>query len=118
MKKILIADDDQGILDATRLILEYEGYKVQVVCDGDSVRNLNSNFPDLILLDIWLSGTHGGEIAKYLKSHYATKKIPIIMFSANRDIEKISKEAGADDYLIKPFDIDVLLKKIQKALFI
>lgn len=114
MKKVLIADDDQSILDATRLLLEYEGYEVTTVCDGDELKDLGDDLPDLILLDIWLSGSNGGELAKYLKSQEKTKNIPIILFSANRDIEKIAKESGADDFLIKPFELTQLLQKINK----
>jgi DNA-binding response OmpR family regulator len=116
MKKILIADDDTAILEATKLLLEYEGYEVDTVSDGETVLQLQPDFPGIILLDIWLSGTNGGEIAKQLKSAHMTKHIPIIMFSANRDIEKISRLAGADDFLIKPFELNDLLEKIKKYL--
>lgn len=116
MATILIADDDQGILDSTKLLLEYEGYTVLTAADGDAVKKASKKRPDVILLDIWLSGTHGADLAKYLLSHKQTKDIPIIMFSANKDIEMIAKDANVHDFLIKPFDINDMIKKIEKYL--
>lgn len=116
MAKILIADDDQGILDSTKLLLEYEGYEVMTASDGETVKELKDNLPDLILLDIWLSGTNGTEIAHSLLANKATKHIPIIIFSANHDIEQIAKNANVSDFLIKPFDIGDMVAKIQKYL--
>lgn len=114
MVKILVVDDDPAILDSTKLLLTYEGYQVQTASDGDVVRNLSQNLPDIILLDIWLSGTNGGEIANHLKHQPETRNIPIILFSANRDIAKIAKQSGAEDYLVKPFDLAELRQKIAK----
>lgn len=113
MARILVADDDQAILDATKLFLEYEGYEVLTAFDGDTVREIQTDLPDIILLDIWLSGTNGAEIARYLKQQEHTRDIPIILFSANRNIEELAKKAGADDSLIKPFDLMDLLQKVQ-----
>ncbi len=69
-----------------------------------------------MLLDIWLGGSDGGKIAKTVKSNKQTKHIPVIMISANNETEKITKEAGADDYLLKPFNIDDLLHIVRKHL--
>lgn len=113
-KRILVVDDDAGIVEATKLVLEDEGYDVEAMMDGEKVLKITDNYPDLILLDIWLSGTDGREIAKQLKNSAATKDIPLIMFSANRDCADIALEVGAEDCLIKPFDIDELLKKVAK----
>ncbi len=116
MAKILIADDDQAILDSTKLLLEYEGYEVVTASDGEMVKKLHDNLPDLILLDIWLSGTNGIEIAQGLLENAITKHIPIILFSANHDIEKIAKDTKVSDFLIKPFDINDMVAKIKKHL--
>jgi CheY-like chemotaxis protein len=114
MTRILVADDDQAILDATKLFLEYEGYEVITASDGDTVRKLQTDLPDIILLDIWLSGADGAEIAHILKQQEYTRRIPIILFSANSNIEALVAKAGADDALVKPFDLLDLLQKIQK----
>jgi CheY-like chemotaxis protein len=114
MTRILVADDDQAILDATKLFLEYEGYEVLTASNGDTVRKLQTDLPDLILLDVWLSGTDGAEIAHFLKQQEHTRRIPIILFSANRNIEALVAKAGAEDSLVKPFDLLDLLQKVQK----
>lgn len=112
MKKILIADDDPAICDAVKMMLEMEGYQVGTTVDGATIYRMESEMPDLLLLDIWMSGQDGREICKYLKARESTKHIPIIMVSASRDIEKSAREAGADDFLSKPFKMADLLGKV------
>ncbi|MGV8879747.1 MAG: response regulator [Sphingobacteriaceae bacterium] len=111
-KRIIIADDDPGILDAIGLMLEYEGYDVSTTLNGATLLEMKTGFPDLILLDIWMSGTDGMEICKQLKQNEITRNIPIVMISASHDIKNAAMKAGADDFLAKPFDIDDLLTKI------
>jgi DNA-binding response OmpR family regulator len=113
-KKILIADDDQAILDAMTLMLEDEGYGVATTIDGHSVQNMHEDLPDLLLLDIWMSGMNGRDICKHLKSQKLTKHMPIIIVSANKDTKKIALECGADDFIAKPFQMKVLLEKVAK----
>lgn len=114
LKKILIADDDPGILDALTIMLEFEGYEVDCTLDCDELLTGESGLPDLLLLDIWMSGTDGRDICKLLKQSVRTCKIPVIMVSASKDIESSAIEAGADDFLAKPFEMDDLLRKIEK----
>lgn len=113
---IMVADDDPAILDALTLLLEDEGYNVVPTVDIETVPRIQESKPDVLLLDIWMSGINGGEICKILKKEIETASIPVIMISANRDTEEIAREAGADDFLLKPFDIDDLLSKIKKHL--
>lgn len=115
-KKIMIADDDPGIVDAVEIILDFEGYQVSSTVNGATVLDMKTEFPDLLLLDIWMSGFDGRDICRKLKNDDTTKNIPIIMISASRDIEKSAYSAGADDFLAKPFEIDDLLGKIKKHL--
>lgn len=115
-KKILIVEDDEAIIDSIQLLLEMEGYEFKSITDGRKVRRLKEPLPDLILLDIWMSGQDGREISKYLKSNQDTKHIPVIFISASKDLEKSASLAGADDYLAKPFEMDDLLKKIKNFL--
>jgi DNA-binding response OmpR family regulator len=116
-KKILIAEDDTAILEVIKIILEGEGYEIHSTDEKDTIYKLISEHnPNLILLDIWLSGHDGGKIARHLKSKKETKHIPVIIISANNETAKITKESGADDYLLKPFDIDDLLKIVKKHL--
>ena len=115
-KKILIADDDQVIMDALGAILEFEGYEVVYSVNGASLQNMKNEFPDLLLLDIWMSGIDGRDICKEFKQKENTKNIPIVLISASREIERSALEAGADDFLAKPFEMDDLLKTIEKHL--
>jgi CheY-like chemotaxis protein len=111
-KRILVADDDPAICDAICLMLEEEGYRADSTVDGETIYKMESEFPDLLLLDIWMSGQDGREICKYLKKKEITSQIPIIMVSASRDIEKSARAAGADDFLAKPFKMADLLSKV------
>lgn len=115
-KKILVADDDPGIVDALELMLQTAGYQVDTTVDGATVLKIERDLPDLLLLDIWMSGQDGRDICKELKNKENTKDLPIIMISANRDTEDIAKDAGADDFLTKPFEMDELLEKIDSHL--
>ncbi|MES2388303.1 MAG: response regulator [Bacteroidota bacterium] len=115
-KKILIADDDPGILDAVGIMLEFEGYEVKTTSDGAELLNLEAELPDLLLLDIWMSGTDGRDVCRHLKQKEKTEKLPIVLISASRDIEKSAKLAGANDFLSKPFDIADLLQIINRQI--
>ena len=116
-KKILVVDDEPDILEFLQLILEEEGYAVLTSDKGEYLEQLhNGGLPDLILLDVLLSGKDGREIVKYLKSQQETKHIPVIMFSAHPSAEETARQAGAEDFLEKPFDIDVLLTKVTRFL--
>jgi two-component system alkaline phosphatase synthesis response regulator PhoP len=114
-KRILVVDDDPGILASLQLLLEDAGYEVQTSTrDGEVIQQLlQTQAPDLILLDILLSGHDGRTICKNLKSHEDTRHIPIILMSAHPNSEAMSEEAGADSFLAKPFDMDVLLEQIE-----
>lgn len=108
-KKILVADDDPGILDAMQILLEDEGYEVITTMDGETITVMYEQEPDLVFLDIWMSGINGSTICEKLKADENTKDIPVIMFSANRDTEEIAMKCGADGFLSKPFEIKELL---------
>jgi DNA-binding response OmpR family regulator len=112
-KKIMIADDDPGIVDAIEMLLEFEGYNVSSTINGSTVLDMEDELPDLLLLDIWMSGDDGRDICKKLKQGSITKNIPVIMISASRDIKQSAMESGADDFLAKPFEMNELLSKIK-----
>lgn len=112
-KRILVVDDEPDILEFLEVILEEEGYTVVTSDKGEYLEQLhNGGLPHLILLDVLLSGKDGREIVKYLKNQQETRHIPVIMFSAHPSAEETARQAGADDFLAKPFNIDVLLEKI------
>lgn len=115
MSKILIIDDDESILDAMSLILEEEGYKTKTAFKGQEAFPLITSFkPDLILLDMLLSGQDGRDICKKLKADPKTTAIPIIMISAHPSADATAMQAGSNDFVAKPFDTAVLLEKIKQ----
>jgi DNA-binding response OmpR family regulator len=108
-RTILILDDDQDILEVTKLILEMKGYKVETRDSVvDVVGLVDETNPDIILCDLMIPEIGGKEMIKSLKKTEQTKGIPTLVFSANSEIENISKNIGADGYLKKPFDIEKL----------
>ena len=114
-KKILVAEDDKAIIEVVKIILENEGYDVLMADQSEIIhQTIAAHNPDMILLDIWLFGEDGGQIAKTIKSKPPTKDIPLVLMSANNETEKITKEVGADDFLLKPFNIDDLLYIVRK----
>jgi DNA-binding response OmpR family regulator len=115
-KRILVADDDPGIGDALHEMLEDAGYEVEVQVDGQAVQQMQEPFPDLLFLDIQLSGTDGRTICGQLKSQEATHHLPIIILSAHKDTRQMARDAGADDFLVKPFEMGDLLALVAKYL--
>ena len=112
-KKILVVDDEPDILEFLQIIFEDAGYLVDTTDKGEYLEKLNNGaLPDVVLLDMLLSGKDGRDIVKHLKSQENTKHIPVIMFSAHPSAGQTALAAGADDFVEKPFDIDTLLDKI------
>lgn len=116
-KHILICDDDDGVIDIASIVLKEKGYRVQICQDSNHIVTMVKTLkPNLILMDLWMPGVSGDMITRELKKGKATKKIPIIIVSASKDIEKVSTIVGADDYLPKPFDIQDLEDKVEAQL--
>src|SRR5438067_12591202 len=109
-KQVMIVDDDKNILEFMYLALAFEGYDVRVSTTGRDLQQVQpTNLPDLILLDVKLVDEDGRTICKHLKTNEQTKDAPIIMLSAHVSERKLREECPADDFLAKPFDLDVLL---------
>src|SRR6478672_4739042 len=114
-QKILVVDDEPDILLFLREILEDEGYNVETSADGALIEQLQTyDLPDLILLDMLLSGKDGRELVKYLKVHKETSDIPVIMISAHPTARESALAAGANFFLAKPFDLANLLDMIEQ----
>lgn len=113
-KKILVTDDDDGVQDIFKLIFERAGYDVTILGEALSILENNYSYPDLFLLDRQLSGQDGLKVCRFLKEQNATKHIPVIIVSATPGIGKLAREAGADDFIEKPFQIKELLQKVEK----
>ena|ERR1700749_4842191 len=116
-KRILAVDDDLFILDALTEVLKYSGYDVECTPRGEEVfTKIDEYVPDLILLDVMLAGLDGREICKKIKADERTRQIPVIMVSATHGINRTVKDFGANDFVAKPFDIFMLLNKIEQQL--
>jgi len=115
-KTILVADDNDGIVASLTMILMHGGYKVTSIMNGEGVKKIQAPFPDLILLDIWMAGVNGLEVCKFLKARPETKDIPIVMISAYPDSSTVALEAGANDFLEKPYSMQNMLTMVGKHL--
>lgn len=117
-KRILVIEDEKDIMYLARIRLQSAGYDILEAANiRDGMGLIADNKPDLILLDLLLPGGRGENLCKMLKSDTKLKKIPVILFTATaHKIDDKIKETGADDGILKPFDPDVLLKKINKLI--
>jgi two-component system phosphate regulon response regulator PhoB len=118
MRRILAVDDNHDILEILKFILEDSGYKVDTLSDGRKLMaTINDKHPDLILLDIMLGNMDGRELCKEIKTQVATHNIPVIMISASYNISTtLNHENGPDDFIEKPFDMNVLLNSVKRQL--
>ncbi len=116
MKKILVVDDDDDVLETIQLILEIGGYEVEPLNDAEVIFERIEDFqPDLILLDVVLGKIDGRVICSQIKCHVDTNSIPILMMSGLYDLKEVQDmECAPDDFMSKPFKMDVLLEKIEK----
>lgn len=114
--RILIIEDDEAILAFLRRGLAYDGYEVEAAETGQKGLALASgNRPDLVVLDWMLPGMDGLEVCKRLR---VSGKIPILMLTAKDSVSDrvLGLDAGADDYMVKPFNLDELLARIRALL--
>jgi len=118
-KKILVCDDEPYILMALTDAVEMEGYECVTAINGkEALEKARETLPDLIMLDIMMPYMDGFEVCRELKADAATRDIPIIMLTAKSqqvDIQR-GKDAGADDYITKPFRPSTLRKKFNEVL--
>lgn len=114
---VLLLDDDKDICIMVEAILKFAGYKVQSCSLPEQLPELLATIhPRLVLMDMLLSGTDGRDLCRKLKADPATASIKIIMMSAHPDADKSCREAGADDFISKPFDMDYFISTVKKQL--
>lgn len=116
---IFCVDDDNTIRDIEVYTLEQTGFQAKGFADGEELfQALQSEKPDLIVLDIMLPGKDGVEILKEIRENPETKKIPVIMATAKgTEMDKIQGlDQGADDYLVKPFGVMEMVSRIKAVL--
>jgi two-component system response regulator MtrA len=116
MPLVMVVDDDQDLAEMLSIVLTGAGMEVDLVNRGDQVRDiLNQHTPDLVLLDVMLPGIDGIEVCKIIRE---TSMVPIVMLTAKGDTQDVvlGLEAGADDYMVKPFKPQELVARIKTRL--
>jgi two-component system response regulator MprA len=119
LPKVLVIDDEENIVEFIRLGLRYEGFQVEAASEGEEgITKAQRIDPELIILDLMMPGIDGIEVCQRLRANPITRDIPILMLTAKDDVRDriIGLDAGADDYLTKPFDFDELLARIRAIL--
>ncbi|HLF69707.1 MAG TPA: response regulator [Actinomycetota bacterium] len=118
MRKLLIADDEDGIRSLVRMTLESEDYEIIEAKDGQAALQLaTEHLPTLALLDVAMPGMTGFAVCRALKENPTTAGITVVMLTARaQDSDRqLGEEAGADDYFIKPFSPLALLRKVDEV---
>lgn len=119
-KKILVIDDQEDLLELTRRVLQSRGYEVSTLNDAEiAMETIKKESPDLVLLDMIMPAKDGAQICQEMKSDTSTHHIPILL-TTGQMLDQSEYSEGelkqADDYLMKPFEIDDLLLKIRNLL--
>jgi len=117
-RKILIVDDEPDVLRVLSVRLKCFGYEPLASANAaEAFEKIREEKPDLVLMDILLPGMDGCEVCRQLKSDKALRHIPVLLITASileENIGERMQSSGADDYLIKPFEPEILLKKIKR----
>jgi two-component system response regulator MtrA len=117
MTSVLVVDDDQDLAEMLGIVLNGAGIEVDLVSRGDEVMDVfRNNPPDLVLLDVMLPGLDGIEVCRQIRAF--SQRVPIVMLTAKGDTHDVvlGLEAGADDYMVKPFKPSELVARIRTRL--
>ncbi len=115
--QILVIDDDPDIGNILRMTLEYKGFSTSILKSAANCESyIRDNNISLVIMDLLISGSYGVDICRVLKADEALSSIPVIMMSAHPDAKRLSLEAGADDFIAKPFDMAVVIDKVKTHL--
>jgi two-component system response regulator MprA len=112
--RVLVVEDDQSVRDAVTRALRYEGYDVRTAVDGtDALTHVADDDPDVVVLDVLMPGTDGLEVCRRLRTQGDFR--PVLMLTARHEVSDrvAGLDAGADDYLVKPFALDELLARLR-----
>ena len=119
MAKILIAEDERDIRDLITFTLRFAGYEVTATTDGEEAYETAQRIlPDLILLDVRMPGMNGYDACKKIKANDKTQHIPVVFLSAKGQEAEVQTgiDAGAAEYIVKPFSPDQLTERVQAIL--
>ena len=119
MVKILVVDDERAVRESLRRALELEGYEIELAADGSEALSLltgNGDAPDAVVLDVLMPGVDGLEVCRRLRR--AGSRVPVLMLTARDEVESrvAGLDAGADDYLTKPFALEELVARLRALL--
>jgi len=112
MKKILIIEDDLDTLDVLQVYFLDLGYEVVTYDDKHSIKGVIINRPDIAILDNKLQNGFGHDLCREIKSNPLTSHIPVILISGYHDLKQLAENSGADAFIAKPFDLDVLADRV------
>ena len=118
-KKIIVADDEQKILNILSIKLRLSGYEVIVASNGEeALEQVRAARPDIMLLDIIMPGLDGFEVLRRLRNDPVTDRIPVIMLTSKRETQSIfnSRDLKATDYIVKPFRLNEVSELISRYL--
>jgi len=113
--QIMVLDDSPAIVDSIEMMMEFEGLTVSKFYKGSDMLDVlyTGARPDVILMDMWLSGEDGRDICRHIRADESLSEIPVIIMSASRGLEQSALDAGANDFIAKPFDMDHMVSKIR-----
>ena len=117
--QVLIAEDEPNIVESLRFMLQREGYVVSVVLDGEAaLLRLQSDPPDLMVLDLMLPRRNGFEVLKHVKGDPALKALPVIVLTAKGQAQdrRLAEEIGVDAFMTKPFSNRELIDQVRRLL--
>jgi len=119
-QKILLIDDDKGVVEVVKNLLEEKKFEVLTAFDGkEGIEMVASEQPDLVLLDIRMPTMNGYEFMRALRAeklNLTQPMTPVIMLTAKEEMEEVFKMEGAKGYLVKPVDPPSLVRKVQECL--
>ncbi|TMI94943.1 MAG: response regulator [Bacteroidetes bacterium] len=119
MPKILVVDNDKDLLEMMEMSLSRLGYDITTLAKGSGFLSIIESIrPDIILLDIFLGDADGRNLCYQMKLHPAYQNIPVILYSAGHISFSTIQKSKADEFIVKPFEIDQLLGKIKELLVI
>ncbi len=119
MSKVLIAEDERDIRELITFTLRYNGHEVIATSNGEEALEMAlREHPDLVLLDVRMPRMNGYEVCRAIKENEVTKHIPVVFISAKGQESEVKQglDAGATDYILKPFSPDQLVERVRQVL--